>query len=293
MKFLFWNINNQKGSNCVEAVKAIIDSEKPDVILLAETSICDNEIIGNGNLRYIHGITSNRFGLNKQMRLYATENEFNIMPNAEYGEGEMISCTLSVKGRYYLVFGCHFVSKTTITNEEKKMKRIKEYRKFIVDTENAYRKNLEKKGSTFVGSIVFGDFNANPFERPFTDYEGLFAIDIKLPHPSRLKKKPYFINPTFSLLGCYNNRENSMHAAPGSYYYGKKDFDVSTEYFWNTIDGMFFRPSLYNAYDISNPLTIVTEIAIDSGRHVLFDETQMLINDNYSDHLPIIFNFQF
>jgi hypothetical protein len=236
--------------------------------------------------------------MNKRLRLYSSLNTHKIKPVSEYGEGEILVCGIEssngIQEANYLLFGCHFVSKATLSDPDKRLKRFTKYREFIETTEKDYTTPPKGITKNYKGSIVFGDFNTNPFEKAFTDSWGLFALDIELPVPKKLNKMKYFINPTLSLLGNFGYNNKGISSAPGTYYFEKKDLEIPTEHFWNAIDGMFFRPELQSLYNKNEPLEIISMIVDKNGitKHTLFDFTTRIIdNDKYSDHLPIKFYF--
>lgn len=299
MKFLFWNIADKDDASIGNTIIDIIKQEAPDVLLLSESNVTDAFILKNCNMNFIHGIAKTSFGLNKRLRLYSSSKTHRITFVTEYGDGEILVCGLEITNgtviENYLLFGCHFVSKSTIKDEGKRLKRIVKYREFIETTEKDYAKPPIGNAKNFKGSIVFGDFNTNPFELAFIDSTGLFALDVRKPVPKKLNKFKYFINPSLSLLGnfCYNKR--GKQAAPGTYFFNDKDIEVSGEHYWNLLDGMFFRPELNDAYENGEPLEVITEIKRKKGvpKHQLFDfKTHRIDEANYSDHLPIKFKFK-
>ncbi len=299
MKFLFWNIIGKDESTIGKAIKDIVKQEKPDILLLSESNVTDAFILKNCKMNFIHGIAKTSFGLNKKLRLYSNSKTHKITVITEYGDGEILVCGIEITNgstiENYLIFGCHFVSKSTIKDEGKRLKRIIKYREFIETTERDYTNPPIGSPKNFKGSIVFGDFNTNPFELAFTDSSGLFALNIRNPVPLKLNKVKYFINPSLSVLGNFCFNKNGNLAAPGTYFYNKKDLAISGEHYWNLLDGMFFRPELHDAYEKGEPLEIITEIEIKKGvsKHQLFDFNIQRIDEvNYSDHLPIKFTFK-
>jgi hypothetical protein len=186
------------------------------------------------------------------------------------------------------------MSKTNIKSPDDQYKRAMEYRKFINSTEDDFTKLPSGAARKVEGTILFGDLNINPFERPLVDDEALFAIDLKKRPVRKLVGMRYFINPTFSIFGHYGRKKNGQPAAPGTYYLNK-NHRRSDEFFWNCLDGMLFRPELIPLYEQGEPLEIITEIRDGTGKvkHDFFDFTTMKINkDKYSDHLPIKFTFK-
>jgi hypothetical protein len=293
MKFIFWNISEK---TIDKAISDMIENEKPDILLLAETNI-DDSLFNKHKMKLVHCCSKKSFGLNKQLKLYSKQK--NIMPVSLYGDGDMLVCGMEINNNSekenYMIFGCHFVSKSTIKDDGKRLKRFMKYREFIESTEIEYSSPHKGEKKNLKGSIIFGDFNTNPFEPAFTDSLGLLALDVRSPLPKKLKKLSYFINPTFSLIGNYNYNIEGKRMASGTYYHDK-DIEITNEHYWNSIDGVIFRPSIIENYDLKQPLEIITSIKNINGEiiHKLFDFDENKINsEEYSDHLPIKFNFNF
>jgi hypothetical protein len=293
MKFIFWNIvdNDTIG----ETIGDLIKHEKPDLLLLAETKLDDTFIMTHG-MKYICGIEKTSFGINKKMRLYSRN--IKIIPVSSHGDGEIMTCSIEIDTQgikeHYLIFGCHMVSKSTIKNAQLRLKRFIKYREYIETTEKEFTSPPRGEIKNFKGSIVFGDFNTNPFETAFTDSLGLLALDVRSPLPKKLKNVSFFINPMFSLIGNFNFNREGKQAAPGTFFH-KKNIEDTDEHFWNILDGMIFRPSIETKYDLENPLEVITSIKDEFGNiiHYLFDYSNHRIDAiKYSDHLPIKFNFK-
>jgi hypothetical protein len=216
----------------------------------------------------------------KTMKLYAKTNGFKINCVGFYGNGEIIASLLEFNKTKILLVSVHLISKMSVNNEEKKLKMATRCRNFIETHEANHNVN---------GSIIFGDFNANPFEKVFTATEGLFSIDLLKPPVRRINKFPYFINATISQMGHFNYFKDGRKKPPGSYYFNNKDFDISTDLFWNSLDGLLFRPSLLQEYLNGKELEIIS----NTNSYTLYDETTYKIDPAYSDHLPISFTFKF
>jgi endonuclease/exonuclease/phosphatase family metal-dependent hydrolase len=130
-------------------------------------------------------------------------------------------------------------------------------------------------------SIVFGDFNANPFESPVASALGMNAVisrAIAQSDPRRMLNQsyPYFYNPMWNLYG-----DEPRSSAPATYYYRGSD---PHELYWHMLDQVLIRPSLLNGFDFS-ALDIVTTVRSTelTGASGTPDRTR------FSDHLPVVF----
>lgn len=293
MNFFFWNIGGQDDKNLGSTLDDIVDYEKPDIILLAESKF-DETYLAKKGFSHVNTITKTDFNLNLKLQMYSRQNGFLLTPYLDNNDGEIMACHLDVGKKNYLLFGVHFMSKTNIKSPDDQYKRAMEYRKFINGTEDDFKKMPSGTTRQVEGSILFGDLNINPFEKPLVDNEALFAIDLKRRPAKKLVRMRYFINPTFSIFGHFGRKKNGDQAAPGTYYLNK-DHRRSDEFFWNCLDGMLFRPELVDLYEQGEPLEIITEIKDATGtiKHSFFDFSTMKINKSrYSDHLPIKFTFK-
>jgi hypothetical protein len=130
-------------------------------------------------------------------------------------------------------------------------------------------------------SVVFGDFNANPFELPMAGVRGMNAVMSRttaLGKPRRMydQSYSYFYNPMWNLYG-----DEPRNSAPATYYYLGSD---PHELYWHMLDQVLIRPSLISEFDFS-VLEIVTsilgtELTRPNG---IPNETK------FSDHLPVVF----
>ena len=287
MKFVFWNIKDNDETKIGNVLTDLINDQKADILLLAETKFSDSYIDQNMDLKFIHSVDKSCIKKTKQLKLYAKKG-INVTPHSSYGNGDILCCELEVNSKYYLLFGCHFPSKSSLTDEDKRSTKFSKFNEFIETTEKDFQDPKVGK-KTLEGSIVFGDFNVNPFEKCFNHISGLMALDVKEKPRNRFKHK-YFINPTMSLIGNFRLNKNGVPNAPGSYFYSKKDVEIPSEFFWNVLDGMFFRPRLLNLYNENKPLEIITQvIKNDKPIHTLYEPKKGEIF--FSDHLPIKFNF--
>jgi hypothetical protein len=128
-------------------------------------------------------------------------------------------------------------------------------------------------------TLVFGDFNANPFESAVAGALGMHAVISKELAKSKPREMlgrtcPYFYNPMWSAYGARSR-------APATYYFRGSD---PHELYWHMLDQVVVRPLLIDRFD-SNALQIVTDIR---GKDLLTKHG--IPNDrDFSDHLPLVF----
>lgn len=126
-------------------------------------------------------------------------------------------------------------------------------------------------------TVVMGDFNLNPFEKPMLAADGLHAMmdkDVarRLPRTVQGTSWDYFYNPMWSRLG------DESDGPPGSYFYA--DSGVVTQ-FWHMFDQVLLRPGLLTRYRPGD----VSIISHFGGQPIL---NRQAGRDGHSDHLPIM-----
>ena len=130
-------------------------------------------------------------------------------------------------------------------------------------------------------TIVFGDFNMNPFDLGMTSrLNGLGAMmtrELTVAHshdPDRL----VFYNPMWALMG--------KAEAPGTHYW---DGDDPHNCYWHCLDGILVRPDLFDAFR-DEDLRIIRRLNTRGGEEVdLIRRAGKHWRLAYSDHLPIVF----
>lgn len=278
LKFLMWNLKNKAGKT-LDALKELYSERKPDLLLLIETKIDDTEIIklSSNNLRSV------MVNGKKTIRLYVSKNidaqiisEEEKEIEAEDGNRRQIKerlvfFKLRINDQNILLVGIHFPSKfnNTVAVQQQIIKRWKiwiEGQEKILKTDK---------------TILFGDFNLNPQEISIYSHEGLSA------HPTinlstRVKTKYY--NPMWATMGdfIYQTGEDKV---PGTYFRNIGEDNVD-EIHWNVLDGLLIKNSLVGCF-LKKELEIITQ----TKRHKLY-ENNKIDTSNYSDHLPVKFNFE-
>lgn len=141
---------------------------------------------------------------------------------------------------------------------------------------------LERNVTKHQRSVVFGDFNANPFEPAVVGSRGLHSISVK--HVGRRHSRmvmgqaqDFFFNPMWSLLGHRSGKP------PGSYYFNESRI---VEYFWHMLDQVVLRPAMVPHFpenelkvlDRAGPIRLISDLGLPAR--------------NVSDHLPVIFTLR-
>jgi hypothetical protein len=132
-------------------------------------------------------------------------------------------------------------------------------------------------------TVVFGDFNANPFEESIGGIQGLHAIsvrDVGGRHYREVGTRAYefFFNPMWSCYGGTRGRPLATH-----YFTRSREHEI----YWHMIDQVVLRPDLLPFFadkrlrilDRAGPVDLVTRLGHP-------DRT------NASDHLPILFQLR-
>jgi hypothetical protein len=134
-------------------------------------------------------------------------------------------------------------------------------------------------------TVVFGDMNAHPFERPIGSVGGLHAVASRSVAKRRSRdllrtSSRYFYNPMWNLLGDYRVDE-AEEVPSGTYYYVPRQ---PHEFYWSMLDQVVLRPDVIGMFD-HRTLAILDEIEGTS----LLSNTGIPRRGLVSDHLPVIF----
>ena len=129
-------------------------------------------------------------------------------------------------------------------------------------------------------SIVFGDFNANPFESAVGSVRGLHAIQLPLvagkhSRPYAKGQHEFFYNPMWARFGSGDGTPSATY-----YYYKYKPHEI----FWHMLDQVVLRPALLPLFPEAD-LKIIGEVAGSS----LLKKNGTPDPRRGSDHLPLFF----
>lgn len=127
---------------------------------------------------------------------------------------------------------------------------------------------------------MFGDFNLNPQEIALYSHEGLCA-HATINNSTRVKTKYY--NPMWSTLGDFIYKTD-IPKVPGTYFrdIGEDNID---EIHWNILDGLLIKNPLVSFFS-KKDLEIITQ----TTSHTFYANNN-IDKTNYSDHLPVKFDF--
>jgi hypothetical protein len=132
-------------------------------------------------------------------------------------------------------------------------------------------------------TIVFGDFNMNPFEEGMTDTEVGFGAMMTRELASRhtevaVRGAQRFFNPMWSRLG------REIPEPPGTHYWNsiQDPFNI----FWHSLDQVLVRPPLFGSFPDDN-FHVLTCVRLPGGETVdLIRNTGKHWEVRVSDHLP-------
>ncbi|MFW5872244.1 MAG: endonuclease/exonuclease/phosphatase family protein [bacterium] len=275
-KVFFWNING-RGNSFID--KLVTQTNGCDIMLLAESKIDDNQIETKLGLKRVP--SKSDFDETRLTPKLYSKIDSSILQHYSTAPSKRL-CFYILKTNEYdeiIIGALHFPSKSTY-NGETQLSFASNYAKWIREIEQL--KNNNK-------TIVFGDFNMNPFEQGMIEpqaFNATLSSDIAKSgkRTSHFDKFDYFYNPMWNWLG---DRVflSGVDKLPGSYYF-KTTSDVNQIY-WNVFDKVIVRPELIDIIDYST-LKIIEAIP----RAELINQDFENIEDSFTDHLPLVFNLK-
>lgn len=169
-----------------------------------------------------------------------------------------------------LLVGVHGYDIKNYTPDEREMffARIAANIRFIEESRTGHKR-----------TVVFGDFNANPFDAVVGSLRGLHAIPIpavagKDSRPFENQEHEFFYNPMWAKFGG-NGEPPATH-----YYYKYKPHEI----FWHMLDQVVLRPAILPLFREAE-LKIIGEVAGTS----LLKKNGTPDRKLGSDHLPLFF----
>ena len=264
MKFLFWNINKKDLSN---TIIEICQENDTDILGICEGKELDKiNIIKKLNFKEIFLLSNLK---DRGIKLFCKKN-INMKVNTE-NNSYYKQFTLKIEDKTYTIFLVHLPSKLNLdnTNQYQLVTRFKNTLKGI---------NYQGKKT-----IIFGDFNMNPFEEGMVSSEAFHALNSKLV-TSKIQREVYgekcyyFYNPTWFLYA------KSYNEIIGSYYYSSS---APNNLFWNMFDQVIISPDLISNFNFD------TFKIIEKTRLRYLCKNEKPNEVTYSDHLPIFFELNF
>ena len=136
-------------------------------------------------------------------------------------------------------------------------------------------------------TILFGDFNANPFEPAVFAATGLHAVASRRVASARARDvlgdtSKFFYNPMWGLLGDAREADRAIETPGGTYYYTAAE---PHDLYWHMLDQVVVRPDVIPMFE-HDALRIVTQVSDD------WFVTDSGVPDRRaaSDHLPVVFS---
>ena len=260
MRFLFWNTH--KNQEIDKYIAAIVVENKIDFICLAEYS----------------GKADNL------CHLLENQNKFKLLdsPGCEritiIGEAGVITpgfhdnySSFQVLKNRVLLCMVHLPSKIYCDEETRE----------LVASNLVYEIEKFESSHKGISTIVFGDFNDNPYKK-LCLCAGYFHGIPNSTDSKRIKRtifnKEYkmFYNPMWNHYG-------NESFPPGTYYYNSGEAECT---YWNMYDQVIIRPDLIECFKDSE-----LRILCKAGEYELIDSNNHP-NKSISDHLPIIFELE-
>lgn len=270
MTVLFWNIN---GNDVSEYLKDLTSNQDIDILVLIESELKPNDILDILNEQitlyfYCPNIA------NTDIQIFTKFPDDLIQPINESPRHTARQLIIPSKQEEFLFIVVHYQSKLR-WSDSSQAAHSPALSKFIEKSENL---------AGHQKTIVLGDFNMNPFEYGMIQTTGLHATMDKQTalEASRTidgNNYKYFYNPMWSFFG-----EQGKGEVNGTYYHRKKGHIC---YYWNILDQVIFRPEVIEYFD-EDSLQIITNtpnynLLKSNGR----------VNENISDHLPVMFKLNF
>ncbi len=268
-RFLFWNVNRK---SLAEVVTEIADEHRVDVVVLAELSTEVATVIralNTGPEGGFHGT----IGSSKYVTVFTRFSPELLQPTFE---GERVSVRrLSLPGSSeILMVAVHLASKLHSSSESQAC-------------ECTCLAQIISEQEDLAGhrrTVLFGDFNMNPFETGMVSSAGFHAV-MSRRTASRISRTVqgrdyrFFYNPMWAHFG------DAKSDTAGSYHY---DNSQHVNYFWNVFDQVLIRPELAESFDASH-VRILTSV----GSQSLVKPDGRPDDSKFSDHLPLLFELIF
>lgn len=260
MKILFWNLKQQ---NLVKETAELVHEENIDFMAFSEASNAFVEELINilksdyDQVFYFHETPGcDRIKVVTKLKL----NEVMLLNQHKY-----FSLMLIMGNKRPLIVGMvHLPSKRY--HEPDEIRRASEILYIsILNEEEIHDVN---------DSLIFGDFNVDPFEMPMVSFTGMCATNhrdcISREIVTRAgEAKRVFYNPMWSLYSAFGQK-------PGTHKYDRYGEDVIC---WHFVDQVIIRPSLIDAFKF-NSLKVLN----GTTGHKYTNKNGL---PNLSDHLPI------
>ncbi len=267
LNFLFWNLQKK---NRDEQVAQLARECAADVICLAECDAISTNLISQLNEANGFLFAENRPYEAGKVRLLSHFSDLEFHPVFGSPYGRMTIWRLFLQDTDVLLAVIHFQSKINWEGDD-------QYEQMQVLARNIREIECQFEHSR---TVVFGDFNMNPFERGMASSHGLHGVmtrDIAREGARTVAgvKYPFFYNP---MWGCLGDRTTGP---PGSHF---ARISAPLSYFWNTFDQVLIRPALLDYFP--GNVRIIDSI----GERSLISDNGRIDTEFGTDHLPLYFS---
>lgn len=268
LRVVFWNLQRK---NRDSLVSQLVRETAADIVCLAE---CDEV-----SVELLAGLTnpdSSKFAENRpyelgKVRLLSRFSDTDLHPVFDSPNGRMTIWRLWLPGTDLLLAVIHFQSKVVWEGDDQN-DEMQVIARYIRETEARVGHSR---------TVVFGDFNLNPFERGMASSHALHGVMTRTlaREGSRIvagNEYPFLYNP---MWGCLGDRT----PGPAGSHFARMSAPLS--YFWNTFDQVLVRPALLDSF--GSDVRIVNSI----GGRSLISDNDRVDTDYGTDHLPLYFSF--
>lgn len=282
IKFLTWNLKNNKDKNFFIELNTFVKHKQIDVIVLQEcfTDFTDelsdffeiDDFLNSKGKRWVRVFINKKSNINYDS---ATSYSLNKMRCAQL---------TTSKGFKFNLIGLHLYS------EYGKSKRQQ-----LVDNKEipTYIQEFETKQKNDK-TLIVGDINYRPFDIELEQADFINSNSdrnvIRLLKNKGLGEHNYrfFYNPMWNVLGDYDLIAKEQKPS-GTYYWYPDDVE---KYHWNLIDGALLSPTIMDNIKIE---TIKIHSKLNKTELVktsINKQDETLIMEGISDHLPVTFSLK-
>lgn len=282
IKFLTWNVKNNKSKAFCRDLNTFLYENTIDVLVLQEffSDKFLNEIAGYEEIVDFLNASGKRW-----VRIFIRKDSKIIYEApTSFASNKLRACELVIpNGFRFNLFGAHLYSQAGKSKSQQVFEN-NEIPNYIIEFENS--QNNQR-------SIIVGDLNYRPFDVELLHPQFLNSLNDKkaiemFGNNRKIGKVAYsyFYNPMWNLLGDYDYVKK-ISKPTGTYYWYPDDVE---KFHWNLIDGVLLSPGIMDKLMIES-LEIVTEINSKLLIKSSISKTEeTFLNAGYSDHLPIQFS---
>jgi hypothetical protein len=262
VNFVFWNVGKKPLES--EITQLAVET-KPDFLVLAEYEGDQAKLLKQINDNYPHLYAIPSIGC-QRITIFSSFSPGHIHHKRE--QARFTIKELLNPGDIPLLLGMVHLPSKLRSNDIDQLSYAMTLRNEIEQAE---------KEAGHRNTLVFGDFNMNPFDYGMLFAGGMHAISCltTAKRESRIvhgQEKSFFYNPSWNLLGDFTE-------TPGTYFHKSPQ---TLALYWNTLDQVILRPSLAR-YLKPKSLSIIHKLRLGS---LISPKGQ----PSASDHLPIKFS---